>query len=314
MRVIRSHQPVPGDLKGSVLAIGNFDGVHLGHQAVITREAGLARALGAPFATMLFEPHPRQFFQPDKPFFRLTSLDQKLELLSGLGLNLAVVAEFDAGLAGLTAQDFVERLLVGWLAVRHVVVGYDFFFGKGRQGSPQMLQRLGADLGFGVTVVAAAGAAGIKHSSSRIRELLRAGDVAGAAGMLGRSWQIRGEVIGGNKVGTGLGFPTANIALDRGVDLKHGIYAARVHVGGECHDAAAYLGTRPTLDNGRPMLEVFFLNFSGNLYGRTISVDLIDRIRDDRAFDGLDALKSQIAKDVEAARRILAEKRAAESS
>ena len=307
MRVIRSHQHIPGDLKGSVLAIGNFDGVHLGHRAVIKREEGLARSLGAPFAAMVFEPHPRQFFQPDIPFFRLTSIDQKLELLVGLGLDMAVVADFDAHLAGLTSRDFAERLLVQWLGVRHVVVGYDFNFGRGRQGTTGVLQSLGSELGFGVTVVAAAEAQGIKHSSSRVRELLRAGDVAGAAKVLGRPWQIRGEVIGGNKIGTGLGFPTANLALDPGIELKHGIYAAHVHAGAERHDAAAYLGTRPTLDNGRPLLEAFLLDFSGDLYGQTIRVDLIDHIRDDKAFDGLDLLVAQIARDVREVRRILAE-------
>lgn len=305
MRVLRSHQPVPADLKGSVIAIGNFDGVHLGHQAVIRREEGLARALGAPFAAMVFEPHPRQFFQPDRPFFRLTPLDIKLELLEALGLDMAVVVEFDAQLAGLTAEAFVDRLLAGWLAVRHVVVGYDFNFGRARTGTPEGLRRLGAERGFAVTVVEPAEVQGIKHSSSRIRELLAAGDVAGAACVLGRFWRVRGEVISGNKIGTGLGFPTANIALDPGILLKHGIYAARVHVEGQRHDAAAYLGTRPTLDNGRPLLEVFLLDFAGDLYGRTIDVELVKHLRDDHAFAGLDALKLQIAADVAAARQVL---------
>lgn len=307
MRVLRSHQPVPDDCKGSVIAIGNFDGVHLGHQAVIQREERLARSLGAPFAAMVFEPHPRQFFQPDKPFFRLTPLALKLELLARLGLDMVVVVEFDASLAGLTAEAFVDHLLVEWLGVRHVVVGYDFNFGKARLGTPESLRALGAAKGFGVTVVEPAEANGITHSSSRIRALLAAGDVAGAAEVLGRFWQIRGEVIGGHKIGTGLGFPTANIRLDSGILLKHGIYAARVHVDGERHDAAAYLGTRPTLDNGRPLLEVFLLDFTGDLYGKTIGVEPVAHLRDDQAFDGLDALKDQMAEDVATARSVLAE-------
>ncbi len=310
MRVLRSHQPVPAALKGSVIAIGNFDGVHLGHQAVIRREEGLARALGAPFAAMVFEPHPRQLFQPDKPFFRLTTLETKLELLGGLGLDLAVVVDFDAALAGLTAEAFVDRQLVEWLAVRHVVVGYDFNFGKGRSGTPEILRVMGADKGFGVTVVEPAESGGIKHSSSRIREFLAAGDVAGAAGVLGRFWQIRGEVISGHKIGTGLGFPTANIRLDPGILLKHGIYAARVHLDGHRLDAAAYLGTRPTLDNGQPLLEVFLLGFTGDLYGKTIGVELVEHLRDDQAFAGLEALTAQIAEDVAAARRVLSKKKA----
>jgi riboflavin kinase/FMN adenylyltransferase len=305
MQVLRGLEPVPDDLKGSVLAIGNFDGVHLGHQAVLRREQGLAQALGAPFGAMLFEPHPRQFFQPGKPFFRLTTLDQKLELLAGLGLDLAVVLDFNAGLASLTARAFVEQVLIGWLGVRHVVVGYDFYFGRGREGSPGLLRDLGAEFGFGVTVVEPAAEGGIKHSSSRVRELLREGDAAGAARVLGRPWQVSGTVIGGAHIGTGLGYPTANIALDPGLALKHGIYAARVHAEGRVWGAAAYLGTRPTFDNGRPLLEVFLLDFDSDLYGRTISVDLIARVRDDRAFESIEALKLQMAKDVARVRQLL---------
>lgn len=305
MRVLRGLEPIPEDLKGSVVAIGNFDGVHLGHQAVLRREQGLARALGAPFGAMLFEPHPRQFFQPDKPFFRLTTLERKLELLDELGLDLAVVVDFNADLAGLSARAFVERLLVGWLCVRHVVVGFDFYFGRGREGSPDLLRQLGEELGFGVTVVEPAQERGVKHSSSRVRELLAEGDAAGAARVLGRPWQVSGTVIGGAHIGTGLGFPTANVALDAGLALKHGIYAARVHEGGRIWEAAAYLGTRPTFDNGRPLLEVFLLDFDGNLYGRTIHIDLIARVRDDRAFESIDALKMQMAEDVAQVRRLL---------
>lgn len=305
MRVLRGLEPVPDELKGSVLAIGNFDGVHLGHQAVLRREQGLARALGAPFGAMLFEPHPRQFFQPERPFFRLTTLDRKLELLDALGLDLAVVVDFNADLARLTARAFVERLLVGWLAVRYVVVGYDFYFGRGREGSPELLQNLGQELGFGVTVVEPAHVGGVKHSSSRVRELLAAGDAAGAARVLGRPWQVSGTVISGAQIGAGLGYPTANIALEAGLELKHGIYAARVHEGGRTWKAAAYLGTRPTFDNGKPLLEVFLLDFDGDLYGRTIRIDLIDRVRDDRAFESIDALKVQMAEDVAQIRRLL---------
>lgn len=306
MRVLRGREPVPRHLTGSVLAIGNFDGVHLGHQAVLKREQGLARQLGAPFGAMLFEPHPRQFFQPDKPFFRLTPLERKLELLSELGLDLAVVVDFNAGFAGMSARAFVEQVLVGWLGVRHVVVGYDFYFGRGREGSPGLLRDLGAELGFGITVVEPAEEGGIKHSSSRVRDLLREGDAAGAARVLGRPWQVSGVVIGGAHIGTGLGYPTANIALDPALELKHGIYAARVHTdGGPPFGGAAYLGTRPTFDNGRPLLEVFLLDFHGDLYGRTIRIDLIARIRDDHAFTTIEALKSQIAEDVAAIRKLL---------
>ncbi|MEZ5923986.1 MAG: bifunctional riboflavin kinase/FAD synthetase [Hyphomicrobiaceae bacterium] len=311
MQVVRSQQPVPAELKGSVIAIGNFDGVHLGHQAVIRKEEGLARSLGAPFAAMLFEPHPRQHFQPDRPFFRLTSLAYKLELLAELGLDMAVVVDFDAALASLTARDFVQQLLVDWLAVRHVVVGYDFNFGRGRLGTPEVLRALGQDLGFGVTVVEAAVADGMKHSSSRVRELLEAGDAEGAAAVLGRFFQVEGVVIGGAKIGTGIGFPTANLALEPGMALKHGIYAARVHVDGQTHDAAAYLGKRPTIDNGKPVLEVFLLDFDGDLYGKSIRVEFVAHLREDRAFPGLAELSRQIAEDVAQSRRVLQSQRKA---
>jgi riboflavin kinase/FMN adenylyltransferase len=223
---------------------------------------------------------------------------------------MAVVVDFDAALARLTAEEFVDRLLVEWLAVRHVVVGYDFNFGKGRTGTPKTMSEIGSRCGFGVTIVEPAAIDGVKHSSSRVRELLALGDVAGAARVLGRAWQVEGTVIDGNKIGAGLGFPTANIALEPGIALKHGIYAARVNVDGVRHDAAAYLGTRPTVDNGRPLLEVFLLDFTGDLYGKTIGIELIAHLRDDRAFDGLDALKAQMAEDVVAARRVLADFRA----
>jgi riboflavin kinase/FMN adenylyltransferase len=307
MQIVRSYLPVPAELTGSVLAIGNFDGVHLGHQAVIRREQGLARQMRMPFAAMVFEPHPRQFFQPDKPFFRLTPLDTKLELLAGLGLDMTAVVDFDGALAALSARQFVEQLLVGWLRVRHVVVGYDFNFGKGRSGTPATLEALAGEFGFGVTVVEPAAANGLTYSSSRVRELLRSGDVSGAAAVLGRTWRVAGEVIGGHRIGTGLGFPTANLALEPGNGLKHGIYAARVHVDGARYAAAAYLGTRPTLDNGRPLLEVFLLDFDGDLYGRRIGVEMIAHVRDDQAFDGIDALKAQIALDIRQVRRVLAE-------
>jgi riboflavin kinase/FMN adenylyltransferase len=305
MIVLNGTGSVPPAARGAVLAIGNFDGVHRGHQALLQAASSEARKLGAPAGVILFEPHPREFFQPDKPHFRLTPLKRKLELLERFGLDLAVILAFDAALAGLPAQDFVERIIVGALAARHVVIGYDFRFGKGRTGEPEMLRRLGSAHGFGVTVVAQVGEAGEVFSSNAIRAELAQGDVAGAAQMLGHWWRLSGEVIGGFKRGAGLGFPTANIALPPGAALAHGIYAVRVYVEGKAYAAAAYLGTRPTFDDGAPMLEVFLFGFDGNLYGREIAVEFIGFVRTDAKFASAEALKEQIARDCARAQAML---------
>jgi riboflavin kinase/FMN adenylyltransferase len=305
MQVLHGIEDVPADARGAALAIGNFDGVHRGHQALIaaTRQAAPhASRAGA----ILFEPHPREFFQPDKPHFRLTPLPRKLELLERFGLDLAVVLRFDAALAGLAADAFIARVIVEALAARHIVVGYDFRFGKGRSGDPDTLRRAGEAHGFGVTVVAQVAEAGEVFSSNAIRAELAQGDVLGAAHMLGHWWQVKGRVIGGAKRGTGLGFPTANIALHRGTALGHGIYAARVHVDGRCHSGAAYLGTRPMFDNGEPILEVFLLDFDGDLYGREIGVEFVDFVRSDARLSSVEALQQQMADDIARVREILA--------
>ena len=305
MIVVHGTSDVPAAARGGVFAIGNFDGVHRGHRALLQAARDRAVALGASAGVILFEPHPREFFQPDKPHFRLTPLKRKLELLEQLGLDVAVVLRFDAALAGLPAQAFIERIVVGALAARHVVIGYDFRFGKARAGDPETMQRAGDALGFGVTVVAQVGEAGEVFSSNAIRAELAQGDVAGAAQMLGHWWRVSGEVVGGFKRGTGLGFPTANIALAPGTALAHGIYAARVYADGQVYGGAAYLGTRPTFDDGAPMLEVFLFDFDGDLYGREIAVELIGHVREDAKFASIEALKEQIAKDCARAQEML---------
>jgi riboflavin kinase/FMN adenylyltransferase len=306
MQVIHGYEDVPADARGAALAIGNFDGVHRGHQALLEATRAQARRLGARAGVVLFEPHPRELFQPDKPHFRLTPLPRKLALLERYGMDLAVVLRFDAGLAGLSAEAFIERVLVGALGARHVVVGYDFRFGKGRTGNPQMLEAAGARLGFGVSIVAQVAAAGEVFSSSAIRAELAQGDVEGAAQMLGHWWRVAGTVTGGAKRGTVLGFPTANLALPRGTALGHGIYAARVYCGEKRYQGAAYLGRRPTFDDGEAVLEVFLFDFDGDLYGREIEVEFIAFLRGDAKFESVPALQAQIAKDCVRAREILA--------
>jgi riboflavin kinase/FMN adenylyltransferase len=226
-------------------------------------------------------------------------------LLEQLGADVAVVLPFDAGLASLSAQDFVERILVGALAARHIVIGYDFRFGKARAGDAETLRRAGRALGFGVTVVAPVGEGGQVFSSGVVRAALARGDVAEAGRVLGTWWRVSGPVIGGFGRGTGLGFPTANIALASGTELAHGIYAARVYAAGKAYAGAAYLGTRPTFDDGPPMLEVFLFGFEGDLYGQEIAVEFIAYLRPDTRFPSIEALKEQIARDCAQAQAIL---------
>ena len=311
MHVFHGYDDLPASLRGAALAIGNFDGVHRGHQALIARareqaaqasREGHARLAGA----MVFEPHPREYFHPERPHFRITSLERKLKLFERYGLDFAVVAPLDKALAGLDAEPFAERVLVAGLGVAHVVVGYDFFFGKGRGGSAEDLQRLGAKLGFGVSVVPPVAEGGEVFSSSAIRAEIAQGDVAGAAAMMGHWWSVTGEVVGGAKRGTGMGFPTANVVLPRTTPLAYGIYAVFVDSPDGRHQGAAYLGTRPTFDNGPPVLEVFLFDFDDNLYGKLIEVSFVGFIRPDRRFDGMEALMEQMGKDCEMARQMLA--------
>jgi riboflavin kinase / FMN adenylyltransferase len=290
---------------GCALAIGNFDGVHRGHQALLAAVKADAARRSAPAGVMIFDPHPREFFQPQVPHFRLTTRAQKLRLFQRFGLDLAVVLPFDAALAALSPDAFIDEILVEALAVKHVIIGYDFNFGRGRAGTPETMRAAGLRHGFAVTVVEPVGHGETAFSSSAIRARLTRGDVSGAAADLGHRWRIDGQVVGGAKRGTGLGFPTANITVAPGCGLAHGIYAARVHVDGTCHGAAAYWGSRPQFDNGLAVLEVFLLDFDGDLYGRDLSVEFVAFLRPDGKFEGLEALKRQMQVDCDAARKCL---------
>ncbi|HRD76530.1 MAG TPA: bifunctional riboflavin kinase/FAD synthetase [Hyphomicrobiaceae bacterium] len=310
LKVIHGFSSVPAEARGAVLAIGNFDGVHRGHQALIREAKRIAAATpapGAPSGVIIFDPHPREHFHPDRPHFRLTALDRKLELFDAYGARIAVVLTFDASLAGMTAEAFVSRVLVEGLAVRHVIVGYDFHFGRNRGGDVRFLESAGLRNGFGVTVVPPVAEGGEVFSSSAIRAELAQGDVESAAEALGHWWRVSGIVIGGAHLGTGFGFPTANIDLPKCAGLAHGIYAVRVILAdGRRFSGAAYLGTRPTVDDGPPKLETFLLDFSGNLYGQVITLEFVARIRGDKRFADFEELKAQMARDCEEARRRLA--------
>ena len=298
---------VPATIKGGAVAIGNFDGVHKGHQALIGEAIAIARKGGLKAGVMVFEPHPREYFHPDEAHFRLTPIEAKLAVFEAMGLDFAVVVPFDGALAAMEHFEFVERALAEGLEVRHVVVGYDFYYGRQRRGSPESMILAGIEYDFGVTVVPPVAEGGEVFSSTAIRLKLAQGDVQGAAAELGRRWRVKGTVVGGAKRGTGLGYPTANLPMPKGTGLGHGIYAVRAHVGGRIHDAAAYLGTRPTFDDGMPVLEVFLLDFDDDLYGREMDVEFVAFVRPDRKFDSPDALVLQMGDDIAKVRSILGE-------
>ncbi len=314
MKVINGYDAIPAAMRGCALAIGNFDGVHRGHQELLRQTRRQAQLIDAQAGVMVFEPHPRLFFKPDQPLFALTPLTEKLRLFQALKLDFAAVLEFDADLAGLSPVEFVDRILVGGrgrgFEVRHVVIGYDFYFGKGRAGTPEMLRDLGAERGFGVTVIAPVAEAGEVLSSSAVRARLSTGDVRGAAQELGHWWRVKGAVTGGAKRGTGMGFPTANITLPAGTALGQGIFAVQVWVEGRQIDGAAYFGQRPTFDNGAPVLEVFLFDFDEDIYGREIEVEFVGYVRPDQRFPDMEALKVQMEKDCARARELLTEARA----
>lgn len=318
MRLFRHPEDIPPELKGGVVALGSFDGLHRGHQVVVGRAAQKAHDLGAPLWVLTTEPHPRSFFRPNDPPFRLTSLRTKAHLLATFGVENMLVLPFDARLAGVLAQDFVMDILIGGpnggLGVRHAVAGYDYRFGKARGGGVGVLGFMGEMEGFGVTVVAPVTDdqnGPIVFSSSAIREALARGDVRTATEALGHWWIIDGHVLGGDKRGRTIGFPTANLDLGEYLKPAFGVYAVRVEVAdgpqAGVYDAVANIGCRPTFAKDNVTLEAHLFDFTGDLYDRIISVEVVDFIRPERKFDGLEALKAQIAADCGAARTILAD-------
>jgi riboflavin kinase/FMN adenylyltransferase len=304
--VAHGETPPGHALHGAVVAIGNFDGVHRGHRAVIAAARQRAGRLGRPAAALTFEPHPRSFFRPQEPLFRLTDARNKLRLLATTGLDGAIVLRFDAALAALSAERFVDDILVRRLAVAGVTIGFDFHFGANRSGSPDYLAAAGAQRGFAVDIVPRFEDDGRRISSGPIRAALAQGDVADAAGMLGYPWFVTGEVVHGDKRGRTLGYPTANLLLDPTCGLRHGIYAVRVAAGGTLHDGVASFGRRPMFDIGTVLLEVFLFDFAGDLYGQTIDVAFIAWIRPELKFDSVDDLVRRMDDDSRIARTALA--------
>jgi riboflavin kinase/FMN adenylyltransferase len=304
--VVHGDEPGIALLKGAVAAIGNFDGVHRGHRAVIDAAIARGAALKCPAIAVTFEPHPRAVLRPMDPVFRLTDEKAKLRLLAATGLAGVLVLTFDAAFAALSAEEFVSRILVGRLGIRGATIGFDFHFGHRRGGSPAFLAAQGERFGFSVETAPPLEDEGRPVSSSSIRAALAEGRVVEAAELLGYPWFATGDVIRGDQRGRDLGFPTANLALDPACGLKHGIYAVRARIGEETRDGVASFGTRPTFDDGAPLLEVHLFDFEGDLYGAEIDVAFLGWIRAELKFESVDALVERMKEDARLARLALA--------
>ena len=307
MQRLTLDQPIPQNLRGAILALGNFDGFHLGHQAVAGRAIQRGAHERRPVIVATFDPHPVAFFKPEVPPFRLTSLDQREQLFAHAGADAMLVFRFDAELAATSADDFVSRLLAERIGAAGVVTGEDFTFGRGRSGSAALLAELGAAHGIGAETVGAVLLDGERVSSGRVREALMAGMPEVATRMLTRPFAIAGEVVRGDRRGRELGWPTANVALGDYQRPAYGIYAVRVTLDdGSEHPGVASLGVRPMFSPPRELLEAHLFDFDGDLYGRTIETALVAYLRPEADLDSLDELKAQMARDAGAARAILA--------
>lgn len=308
IEIVHGWKDLPPEARGAAVALGNFDGVHQGHEAVIGEAVAAARRLGVPAGVISFEPHPRRYFQPDADPFRLTTVAQQARALEELGVDRLYLLPFDAEMASLSDQDFAGRVLSDRLEVRHVAVGFDITFGKGRTGSPQRLSDYGRRLGFTVSVCPElCSGGGSKLSSSAIREALMGARPEDATAILGRPFAIEGEVIHGDKRGRTIGVPTANVALGDYVRPAYGVYATRTRFrDGRVVDGVANLGVRPMFQTEEPLLEVWLFDFDEEIYGQIIETELVAWIRPELKFDGLDALKARIDEDAQQARAALA--------
>jgi len=304
---VTAQNPLPDHLRGGIVAIGNFDGVHRGHQALLAQTRDLAKAEGKPWGVVTFEPHPRSFFRPEQPIFRLTSREIKPRLLKALGADFVSVVDFDAELAGLRPEAFIIQELTEKLGTRHVVAGFDFHFGAGRKGNADTLKVIGLK----VTTLAEVtdeGAGHLPFSSSNVRTSLHQGQLRQAARELGYDWMIEGIVVPGDQRGRTIGFPTANIIVEPGVEPARGIYATFVREAGMQGSAwmgAGYFGDRPTFNTNRTFFEVYLLDQSMDLYGRNLLVSFVELIRMDQSFTSVDELISQMNRDCDRAREIL---------
>ena len=308
IRVIRGWRDLPPGDRGAAVAMGNFDGVHQGHQKVIALAAEAARAQGAPLGVITFDPHPRAWFRPGEPAFRLMKPEQQARALEALGVDILYVLPLDEELAGMSDRAFAETVLHGGLGARHVAVGFDNSFGKGRSGSPATMRTYGAELGFGVSVAAPVGDEEVaKFSSTAARDALRDGRPEAAAAVLGRPFAIEGPVQRGRQLGRQLGFPTANVDLADYVAPRYGVYATRTRLpDGRVVGGVANIGVNPTVEGvTRPLLEVWLFDFDEDIYDQVIETDLIAFLRPEEKFDGLDIMTAQVMRDAQRAREVL---------
>jgi riboflavin kinase / FMN adenylyltransferase len=312
MKLLQQHDELAAALRCGVVAIGNFDGLHRGHQALLSVGRKIAKQHGVALGILTFEPHPRSFFKPHEPVFRLTPPTLKARIAAEHGVDFIYAVNFNAKLANTSPEDFVRQNLVEALGVSHVVTGYDFHFGKGRKGNPELLKSLGVEFGFGVTSIdqVTDDDGNAPFSSSSIRSALRRGHVKAAAHELGYNWTVMGEVVHGDKRGRTIGFPTANIILEPGAEPFRGIYAVDVRDAAAPDDTptwmgAAYFGDRPTFNTNRTFLEVYLLDQDIDLYGRNLLVSFVDVVRGDKTFKGVEDLVAQMKLDCEDVRRML---------
>jgi riboflavin kinase/FMN adenylyltransferase len=309
MRLYRHETDLPFDAQGAVVTLGNFDGVHLGHQAVIAQAAKIARATSRPLAVLTFEPHTRAYFRPDGPPFRLTPLRAKLHALEALGVDQVIALAFDQAFSMLSAEDFARDVLARGLKVSHAVAGEDFRYGNKHAGTMDSLIQAGANHGFGVTRVRPVSANdGTIYSATAIRQFIVDGQMGAAATLLGRPWEVDGHVVGGDRRGRQLGFPTANLKLGEYLRPAFGIYAVRARLdrpGASWIDGVANLGIRPMWRTEEPMIEAHLFDFSGDIYGQVLRVRLIERLRAEARFDSIEALVQQVDRDKIAAREAL---------
>ncbi|WP_394693999.1 bifunctional riboflavin kinase/FAD synthetase [Hyphobacterium sp.] len=298
--------PPKSELPPCALALGNFDGVHEGHLEVLNATLRKAEDAGLVAAVAVFDPHPRRFFQPDSPPFRLMDDVQQADAIRDLGFERLHILPFNAAMSGMMPREFAETVLTGWVHASHVFVGADFEFGKGRSGDVPILSGIGSQIGFGVTGVALKAEGETKVSSSRIRQALEDGEIDAARDLLGRPWVVRGAVEHGDQRGRTIGFPTANISLGDYCRPAFGVYAVRISVDAQVHVGVANVGRRPTVDGTTERLEVHIFDFADDIYGQMTEVEFIRFLRPEQKFNGLDALKAQIGQDAIAARAVLA--------
>ncbi len=306
MDVIHGTEKIPARLQCAVVTIGNFDGVHLGHQFIFRRLVEEARQEGCPAVVISFDPHPKMVLHPERrPFYLITSPEEKIRLAAGFGIDAFILIPFTLDYAGTTAEAFVREILWERLRIRKILIGHDYTFGRGKEGNETFLTEAGHRLGFAVEVMNAFSIGDTVVSSTKIRDALLAGEVGFAATLLGRPYNLSGRVVSGNRRGSDLGFPTANIAPDKELVPARGVYAVRCLLEGESHDGVLNIGFNPTFGDGKLSIEVHLLRFHRNIYGKTLDIHFVERIRDEVRFKGPEELIAQIDRDIARAQEIL---------